>query len=164
MQQNGRVDIYQPDTNRLFSMYDKIACDSKATEYRDPLTGNWTENNLSRQFFSKENIEQLQNGLVNGVYRYSNGQYRIGFQCTDTLKIIMRSTYLTYAKNLSNNIQQQLQKLNKIVLDYCIPQVLGEAKGYLNYLNDVSTLPTPIDRPVLPYGGDDKNLILPVGF
>ena len=32
---NGRVNILEPDTNKLFSLYDKIGCDSKVTEYRN---------------------------------------------------------------------------------------------------------------------------------
>ena len=29
---NGRVNINCPDTNKLFSMYDRISCDSRVTE------------------------------------------------------------------------------------------------------------------------------------
>jgi len=78
----------------------------------------------------------------------SKGQFNVGPQCTDTLKIIMRSTFLSYSANKPNDIQGQITALNKIVLDYCVPQVYGEAKGYLKYLEDASTLVVPIDRPV----------------
>ena len=97
---NGRVNILEPDTNKLFSLYDKIGCDSKVTEYRNPLNGNWHENRVSQLFFSGKNIQILQNGIMKGVLQGSNGLYNIGPQCTDTLKIIMRSIYLSSAKNL----------------------------------------------------------------
>ena len=155
---NGRVNIYYPDTNHLFSMYDKIACDSKVTEYRDALTGNWTENELSRRFFSKDNIQLLQNSIIEGVFNMSKGRYSIGNQCTDTLKIIMRSTFLSYARNQCHDFNIQINELNQIVLDYCIPQVYGEAKSYFKYLNDISTLAIPIDHPVMSNGNDHHRI------
>ena len=59
-----------------------------------------------------------------------------------------RVYFLDNCSNLPNNITEQIQELNDIVLDYCIPKVYGEAKGYLKYLEDASTLVVPIDRPV----------------
>ena len=50
--------------------------------------------------------------------------------------------------NLPNQITEQVTALNKIVLDYCVPQVYGEAKGYVKYKHDVSTLVVPIRRPM----------------
>jgi|TARA_Y100000992_G_scaffold52929_2_gene31501 hypothetical protein len=137
---NGRVNIIQPDHNAQFALWDKIACDSKSTEYRDALKGNWQDSKLSLVFFSAENIQLLQNGIRAGVYKMSKGQYVIGPQCTETLKIIMRSTFLSYSANKDTEIQGQILALNKIVLDYCVKQVYGEAKGYLKYLEDASTL------------------------
>tara|TARA_Y100000992_G_scaffold297935_1_gene262290 strand:- start:7403 stop:7900 length:498 start_codon:yes stop_codon:yes gene_type:complete len=145
---NGRVDILQPDPSLQFSLYDKIPCDSKSTEYRDALKGNWKESPLSLTFFSAQNIQILQNGIRAGVYNLSKGHFTISPQCTDTLKIIMRSVFLSYSANKPNNISSQVSALNQIVLDYCIPQVYGEAQGYMKYLEDASTLVVPIDRPV----------------
>jgi len=144
---NGRVNIIQPDPNVQFSLYDKIACDTKATEYRNPLQGNWKESTLSRAFFSAQNIQALQNAIRAGVYKMSKKQLLISPQCTDTLKIIMRSVFLTYSANKLTDIPQQIGALNQIVLDYCIPQVYGEAQGYIKYLEDASTLVVPIAHP-----------------
>lgn len=137
---NGRVNILQPDHNTQFALWDKIACDSKATEYRDALKGNWQDSQLSLLFFSAQNIQLLQNGIRAGVYNMSKGQFVISPQCTETLKIIMRSIFLSYSANKQNEIQGQIAALNKMVLDYCIPQVYSEAQGYLKYLEDASTL------------------------
>ena len=145
---NGRVNILQPDPNIQFSLYDKISHDSKITNYRDPLKGNWKDSSLSLAFFSAPNIQALQNGIRAGVHKLSKGQFTISPQCTDTLKIIMRSVFLSYSANKPDDIALQIQALNKIVLDYCIPQVHGEAQGYMKYLEDASTLVVPIDRPV----------------
>ena len=127
---NGRVDIKSPNTTNLFQMYDKIPANQCST-FRNATEGLWTENILSNAFFSLQNIQIIQNGIRSGVYKRSNGQYLIGPQDCDSLKIIMRSIYLQYAANQPNNISQQVNELNKMVLDYCIQQVYSEAQGYM---------------------------------
>ena len=99
-------------------------------------------------FFSKQNIQILQNGLRAGIYHRSNGQYVIGPQDCDPLKVVMRSVFLQHAANQQNNISQQIAELNKIVLNYCIQQVYSEAQGYVKYLRDVSTLAVPLANPI----------------
>jgi len=145
---NGRVDIKTPNTSALFKLYDKIPANQCVT-LRNPTQGLWTTNSLSNTFFSQQNIQELQNGIRIGVYKHSNGQYEIGNQDCDTLKIIMRSIFLQYSANKPNNIQQQVNELNKMVLDYCIQQVYSEAQGYMKYINDVSTLVVPISHPIM---------------
>ena len=100
-------------------------------------------------FFSIQNIQVLQNGIRSGVYYKSNGQYKIGTQDCDTLKVIMRSIFLQYSANKPNGIREQVHELNKMVLEYCIQQVYSEAQGYMKYLNDASTLVVPISHPVM---------------
>jgi hypothetical protein len=109
---------------------------------------------LSKAFFSQQNIQILQNGIRAGVYQKSNGQYTIGPQDCDSLKIVMRSVYLQNAANQPNNITQQVAELNKIVLNYCIQQVYSEAQGYLKYIDDASTLVVPIAHPVMADNSD----------
>jgi hypothetical protein len=50
-----------------------------------------------------------------------------------------------------------------MVLNYCIPQVFSEAKGYMQYLVDASTMYTPIAHPVLAKEYD-KELVLKPWF
>ena len=145
---NGRVDIKSPNTSALFEMYDKIPANQCVT-FRNPTEGLWTDTNLSQTFFSQQNIQILQNGIRAGVYHRSNGQYTIGPQDCDSLKIVMRSVYLQNAANQPNNITQQVVELNKIVLNFCIQQVYSEAQGYMKYIDDASTLVVPIAHPVM---------------
>ena len=145
---NGRVDIKTPNTSTLFQMYDKIPANQCVT-FRNPTEGLWTSNSLSNAFFSQENIQIIQNGIRAGIYHKSNGQYVIGPQDCDSLKIVMRSVFLQHSANQINNISQQILELNKIVLDYCIQQVYSEAQGYMKYIDDVSTLVVPIAHPVM---------------
>jgi len=144
---NGRVDIMQPNTGALFSMYDKIKVDD-TSNFRDALTGNWVDTPMSIAFFSKENIQILQNGIRAGVYKLSKGLYTIGNQSVDSLKIVMRSIYLQSATNQPTAITAQLQALNQLVLDYCVKRVYNESVAYINYLRDASTMYTPISHPI----------------
>ena len=124
---NGRVDIKTPNTSDLFKMYDKIPANQCVT-FRNPTEGLWNDTTLSITFLSQQNIQMLQNGIRAGVYKKSNGQYTIGQQDCDSLKIIMRSVYLQYAANQKNNISEQVAELNNIVLNYCVQQVYIEAQ------------------------------------
>lgn len=150
---NGRIDIKTPNTSTLFQMYDKIPANQCVT-FRNPTEGLWDSTPLSQAFFSQQNIQMLQNGIRAGVYNRSNGQYTIGMQDCDSLKIIMRSVFLQQSANQPGNYQQQISQLNKIVLDYCIQQVYSEAQGYMKYVNDVSTLVVPIAHPVMANDND----------
>ena len=163
---NGRVDIMKsctPDISSLFALYDKIPA-NQCTTFREPTLGLWNETTLSTSFFSEKNIQILQNGIRAGVYERSNGQYVIGQQDCDSLKIIMRSVFLQHAANQNRNIAGQVDQLNKIVLDYAIHQVFSEAQGYLKYLYDASTLVVPIANPIQATQFDRKDFKLKPWF
>jgi len=158
---NGRVNLTQEPP---FTMSEKIAVRNKATQYRESLEGVWENNALSQVFFSTGNIQILQNGIRAGVYRLSDGKYVVPPQNIDALKIVMRSTYLQYAKHSSSTgITQQVEDLNKLVWDYCIPFVYKESIAYEKYLVDQSTLVMPLEREVRP-DRDYKQLVMKPWF
>ena len=114
---------------------------------QDALVGNWESTPLSDSYFSKENMELLQNGIRAGVYKKSDQRHIIGLQDCDTLRIIMRSIFLQFSGNMKDEITKQLEALNMLVLNYSIPQVFGELEGYIRYREDVSKLPVPLAMP-----------------
>jgi hypothetical protein len=167
---NGRVDIMKkqsqtqaPDISKLFEMYDKIPS-NQCTTLRESTLGLWDETTLSTAYFSHQNIQIIQNGIRAGVYKRSNGQYVIGPQDCDALKIIMRSIFLQHSINLNDDITGQINNLNKLVLDYCIQHVYSEAQGYMKYLHDVSTLAVPLSTPVMASQNDRRNYKMPNWF
>jgi hypothetical protein len=153
---NGRVDISGPTMEARFAMSDRIPINSTNYSFRDAMTGNWYDTKLSVAFFSAQNIKIIQNGIRAGVFNKSNKQYVVGEQNVDELQMIMRGLFLQYAKNLPDNIPQQIQELNKIVLDYAVNQVYGEADGYMKYKRDASTLVVPLAMPILSYSNDKQ--------
>jgi len=145
---NGRVNILEPESpDAVFKMQERLAVKNKASEYREALVGTWENNALSDVFFSAANIQIIQNGLRAGVYEMSDNKFIIAPQNLDTLKVIMRSIYLQYAEHYPDKITQQVERLNKLVLDYAIPTVYNEAVGYMKYRIDQSTLVTPLAIP-----------------
>jgi hypothetical protein len=145
---NGRVDLLNPpDISNLFALYDKIPA-NQCTTFRNATLGQLEETPMSLAYFSKENIQIIQNGIRAGVYNKSNGQYLIGLQDCDQLKIIMRAMFLQYSANMPTNIPEQIHELNKMVLEFAVPRVYGEAQGYIKYLYDASTLAVPLSTPV----------------
>ncbi len=153
---NGRVDILGPNIEQLFSMADRIPINSTKHSFRDAMTGNWYDTQLSTAFFSGKNIQIVQNGIRAGVYNKSNQQYVVGEQNMDELQIIMRAIFLQYAKNLPIDIPGQIKDLNQIVLDFSINQVYGEADGYMKYKRDASTLVVPIAMPIMSTTNDKQ--------
>lgn len=145
---NGRVDIKSPDTSALFRMYDPIPA-RQCTTLRNATEGIWENTPLSNAYFSRENIQIIQNGIRAGVYARSNKQYIVGEQDCDTLKVVMRSIFLQYAKNAPTPVRTQISELNQLVVDYCAHQIYGEAQGYMRYVSDASTLVVPLAPPVM---------------
>ncbi len=156
---NGRIDIMQHTPGNQFELFDKIHVNDNSS-FRDAMVGNWSDNQLSKAFFSGENIQIIQNGIRAGVYKKSNGLYNISNQDTDTVKIIMRSIFLQHSANMATNIKEQISALNKLVLDFCIPRVYGQTQGYIKYKKDVSTLPVPMGLPIKASTDNTKTLEL----
>ena len=70
----------------------------------------------------------------------------------------MRSIFLQNSKNNDDNINNQIQTLNKMVLGYSIPQIIGEAVGYMKYKRDASVMYTPMTNPVSTYSNNSLEL------
>ena len=139
---NGRVDIL--DNTPVKPFY--LTNDNNNLKYykKNSLKGIQTKSILSDVYFSKDNINQIQNMLRYNVYVRSNKEYIIDRQSDTQLLIIMRSIYLQNSKNLDYNITQQIEELNKLVLDYCVPNVLIQVKQYMQYKESVSKIPKPL--------------------
>ena len=124
----------------------------------DLLRGNWSETPVSTAFFSIDNMNYLQKEIQRQVYEQSKGQWQIDPQDIDELKIVMRSMFYQYGKNLPYDIPGQINELNSIVLGWCVPRIMSEVSMYIYYLNDIDKLPVPMERPVLMTSAGTKSL------
>lgn len=154
---NGRLNITNPRTVEFPSFYKQAPTDNK-TFYAEAVQGTFTPNELSNIYFSCNNIDVLQDGIRYKIYQLTNGKHVIGRQSDKDLKIVMRSIYLQYSKNLNTDIIGQVRKLNAMVLDWCVHEVFSNLQQYDKYLIDVSTLPTPMERSQLMTSKGNKSL------
>jgi hypothetical protein len=145
MKANGRINLLDAPNPML--LYDQNVSRPPKT-FHTAMNGTWEDTPLSCAFFSKENQQIVQNGIRAAVYRLSNNKYVIAEQSYTELTIIMRGLFLQEAKNIPGNYTQQIEELNHKVVAYVAPRLYGEAKGYLTYLKDASTLAIPMAAPV----------------
>lgn len=108
---------------------------------------NVTSNPLNNAFFSKENITIIQNSIRHTVWLKFNKRFIIAPQSETEIEIIMRSIYLQYSKNLPNNIKEQIEDLNNLVVEQCVPNIMSNIKQYLNYKQDLVTGPQFMEHP-----------------
>jgi Family of unknown function (DUF5761) len=154
---NGRVDLMSPVPSLQIPAYQQRSVRND-NFFNEATVGQVQTNELSKMYFSEDNIDALQHGIRYRVYVETNGQYVIGRQSDQELKIIMRSVYFQYAKNQKGDVLGQVRELNAKVLEWTVPEVLSNVKQYDAYRRDASSLPLPMDRPPLMTSKGTKQL------
>jgi hypothetical protein len=102
---------------------------------------------LSKVYFSEDNIDLIQDELKQAVYNKTDNKYVIDRQSDTELLIVMRSIFLQNSNNLPYDIKNQIIQLNKLVLDYCIPNVVSGILSYNGYLKDIANPIMPMENP-----------------
>jgi hypothetical protein len=105
-----------------------------------------SETPLNRLFFSQGNIDKLQADIQTAVLQMVNA--KIDRQSDSDLMMVMRSYYLQYAQNNPNNLQEELNDLNKRVVNFCSNRIAVEVEAYRYYRKDIMDFPAPIANPV----------------
>ena len=103
---------------------------------------------LNQLFFSKKNMDNIQDMIRFNVYEKSNKKFVIDKQSDVELEIIMRSIYLQHSVNLPNKIKEQISYLNNLVKDWCTEQIIPEVNQYIGYIKEIEYMPVPIDLPL----------------
>lgn len=141
---NGRINILTESSKLQIPSYQRSDVNNEKF-YAEAIIGNIKPNEVSNLFFSCNNIDVLQDGIRYLIYKRTGGKYIIGRQSDHDLKIVMRSIYLQYGKNLPTNIIGQVKELNGMVLDWTVEEVLSNLKQYDKYREDASTMPMPME-------------------
>jgi hypothetical protein len=155
---NGRVNLL--DENTGDKTY-KIANDNISLYKENTLNSisrMYAGNCVSELFFSKENKDIIQQGIINSVYNMSEGEYKIGRQSEQELIIVMRSMYFQHSKNLNFNIKEQVKELNTLVIRWCVDEIIKNIRQYIGYKKSISTLPLPMEHSLLPSQKGTKTL------
>jgi hypothetical protein len=150
---NGRVDAVTINNLRFNNAV------NKASEHQANIISRSLDcTEVSKLFFSLNNIDLLQQGIRNKILNVTNGKINISRQSDDELKIIMRSIYFQYGQNRNENIKEQVLDLNTRVIEWSVPQIISNFKQSQQYIKDISTLPEPLERSILPSKKGTKTL------
>jgi len=113
------------------------------------LKGIHTDSELSKIFFSKDNIKRIQKKIKKEINVRTNGKYILqADQNEDHLLIVMRSIYLQKGRNLQKNFIRQVKVLNTDVVEDVVPGMITNIKTYYGYIDDITKPLNPIPRPV----------------
>ncbi len=143
---NGRVNAFTPVDNYNI----RVASENLTENNTNLVSRNLNCTDVSSVFFSDNNIDLLQFGIRNRILNDTQGKYNIVKQSETDLKIIMRSIYFQYGKNLAENIKEQVLELNTRVIEWSVNEIKSNIKQSERYIMDISTLPVPLDRSTLP--------------
>ena len=152
---NGRINLF--DTN-VSTVPSNNNCYAYTENNVKSIDRNTSMTCISEIFFSNQNIDIIQTGIINSVFNVSQGEFLIKKQSDQELKIIMRSIYFQNGKNLDYNIKEQILELNTMVIRWCVDEIIKNIKQYIEYKKSVSTLPLPMERAVLPSQKGTKTL------
>lgn len=152
-QHGGRVpNINDPATFQFAARPYKLYADGRPVLGDDPrrdLVGTMhKETPLNAVFFSLANIDRLQQAIHDQVYSMSGGEYDIGRQSDDDLRIIMRSYYLMFGRNDPNNVAGELEELNRRVIGYAAGKIYSEVDFHMFYRKDLEEFAPAIANPV----------------
>lgn len=101
---------------------------------------------LNKLFFSQGNTDRLQEDIRSAVYQMVGGS--IDRQSDSDLMMIMRSYYLQYAENNPTRIAEELDLLNKRVVNFASNRIAVEVEAFRYYRKDIMDFPAPISLPI----------------
>jgi hypothetical protein len=116
---------------------------------------------LTFLFFSKGNVDNIQKLIRMIVYKHTKES--IDYQSNTELLVIMRSIFLEFSRHPKlidesmSNIEKthllelytnEVDRLNQLVIDTCVPLIVSQLQQYLIYLYDASSPLRVIDKPL----------------
>jgi hypothetical protein len=116
------------------------------TEKQDSIKGILEDSDVNRIFFSKANIEALQQLIRYRVYQ-SNNEAIISIQSEEQLFIIMRSILLQYGNMVTPEPVKEVKRLNNILVNKITNKMNSEVAGYVGYIVDLEKNVELMPRP-----------------
>lgn len=123
------------------------------TQY-DSMKGNFEDTMLSVNFMSRVNADVIQLTIQKLVHdkikKLLGKRVNIGRQSSEQLFIIMRSILLQHGDmSISDKPRMiiHIKQLNKLVVDYCVNNIIESILRYNKYIYDRTVLPIPMNMP-----------------
>jgi len=152
-----KVDSMESPGSYILTTDDDDLSDSNTRYLFKNLYG---ETLLTSLFFSKLNILNIQNVIKFNVHKETN--YIIDKQSMNELMIIMRAVFLEYSRHpklitpdmrqnekeiLLMKYKMEVSRLNTIVINQVVPNIVSQLQQYIDYLRDASEQPYYMDKP-----------------
>jgi hypothetical protein len=159
MEQRSKIQTYERNDNLSFqdkyASYHLVENDTSGA-FTDTVAGVAESSPLTDAYFSKRNIEYLQQQIIKQIKIQSSGKYVIGRQNANELIVIMRSMFLQFQENLyivhpteiKKYVDIEIEHLNKRVLDYTVPHIINSIEQYLESMRIRRQGVLPLDRAV----------------
>ena len=113
------------------------------------IKGLLPDSNLSKLFFSQDNIKRIQKKIRKNIYERTKGEFQLEVdQDIDDLLIAMRAVYSQKAKFQPGQTIRQVKRLNDDVVNEIVPNMITEIKQEYGYLKEINKPLTPIPRPM----------------
>jgi hypothetical protein len=119
---------------------------------------NTQSNPVLINFFNDKNMSLIQSSLKIQVKK-KIGQ-SISNQSCNEIYTIMKYIYVNNAKIIFTKFHEEVLRLNSLVLNELVPMVVSNVLQYIQYISDINTLPTPINRGVTTTTKGDNSLEL----
>ena len=104
------------------------------------------ETPLNTLFFSRFNVNILQRGIRQD-FKNKTG-IAIDYQNEDDLYAIMRVVFINNAGDHEYRVNEQVKKMNSIVINTAVAQIQSGVSQYMGYIHDMDRGLEPIDAPV----------------
>jgi hypothetical protein len=116
---------------------------------------------LTFLYFSDKNVDSVQKLLR--LRTYNETGYVIDDQSVNELLTVMRGVFLEHSshpalihKDMTKEVVEKLlvkytnevDRLNRLVVEFIIPKLISQIKQYLGYLQDASAQPVPLPPPM----------------
>jgi predicted double-glycine peptidase len=101
---------------------------------------------LNSLYFSEFNQDLLQRG-IREKFKQLTG-IKIDYQNGDDLMTLMRYVFINNSGDHHTNVNEQVRKMNAVVIDTAVGQVKTGVAQYLSYVQDVDTLAVPLAQPI----------------
>lgn len=126
---------------------------------------------LTFLFFSEDNINNIQNLIRMKVFKEM--KQVIDNQSNIELMVIMRSIFLAFSEHpklidpsmsekernrLLISYTNEVNRLNQLVVNECVPLVVSQLQQYVTYLHDASTPLKIMDKPISTSVAGTRNL------
>ena len=104
---------------------------------------------ISKIYFSEENMNRIQKAIKEAIFYKSKGKFRLDEdQDESDLLVTMRAVFIEHSRFLPNKIIRQVKELNRLTVEYIIPDMITQIKQTYSYIKEINEPIKPIPRPI----------------